>query len=246
MNNHKQSEIKTEILRIEQVKERTGLSRSNIYDRMNPESPRFDPCFPRQIKISSKAVGWSSTAVDAWIASRFNVNQPAIVVVPLVTQDKTTLDSKLEPITARATVTADKTQLFEQQIITVREYLIEQIRKGIPRVSCSEVMATIHLWENKPEDRAEFDKILERVIRTSHTENGILLGVNVCDKNKQPSETFFILARALGYAFDDQKKFCREEINKLYSFYDTSENKGKVRWLEYRNDWKERLIREKL
>ncbi|MDG1582987.1 AlpA family phage regulatory protein, partial [Pseudomonas sp. GOM6] len=58
------------ILRIRQVQERTGLSRSTIYDRLNPSSPRFDADFPRPVKIGAAAIGWIEEGVDKWIRSR--------------------------------------------------------------------------------------------------------------------------------------------------------------------------------
>ncbi|MGN4936400.1 helix-turn-helix transcriptional regulator [Aeromonas rivipollensis] len=47
-----------------------GLSRSTIYDRMNPKSKRFDPTFPRPISLGLASVGWSLNEVMDWIASR--------------------------------------------------------------------------------------------------------------------------------------------------------------------------------
>lgn len=58
------------ILRLKQVMERTGLSRSTIYDRMNPNSPRHDPSFPRQLSLGGDAVGWVESAIDNWVQSR--------------------------------------------------------------------------------------------------------------------------------------------------------------------------------
>ena len=52
------SSSKIHILRLKQLIERTGLSRSSIYDRMNPGSPRYDPSFPKQISLGLKSVGW--------------------------------------------------------------------------------------------------------------------------------------------------------------------------------------------
>lgn len=57
------------VLRLKQVLERVGLSRSTIYDRMNPASPRYDDTFPKQIKIGSSAVGWLESSISKWIES---------------------------------------------------------------------------------------------------------------------------------------------------------------------------------
>jgi prophage regulatory protein len=65
------------ILRLKQVIDRTGLSRSTIYDRMNPKSKRFDKSFPTPYKLNANAnsntgaVGWLESAIDEWIEQRF-------------------------------------------------------------------------------------------------------------------------------------------------------------------------------
>ncbi|MGU1716076.1 helix-turn-helix transcriptional regulator [Pseudomonas aeruginosa] len=61
------------ILRLRQVQERTGLSRSTIYDRININSPRYDQTFPRPVKIGLSAVGWLEESVNDWIRRRFDV-----------------------------------------------------------------------------------------------------------------------------------------------------------------------------
>lgn len=57
-------EPKRRILRRKQVEERTGLSRSTIYQRIE------DGRFPRQIALGSgkhAPVGWIESEVDDWI-----------------------------------------------------------------------------------------------------------------------------------------------------------------------------------
>ncbi|MCJ2366582.1 helix-turn-helix transcriptional regulator [Aeromonas dhakensis] len=58
------------IIRIKELSQLIGLSRSTIYDRLNPKSKRFDPSFPRPIKLGLASVGWNLCEVMAWIASR--------------------------------------------------------------------------------------------------------------------------------------------------------------------------------
>lgn len=57
------------MLTISQVVQRTGLSRSSIYSRINPASRFYDPTFPKQIRLSLKgsAVRWNAAAVNAWL-----------------------------------------------------------------------------------------------------------------------------------------------------------------------------------
>lgn len=58
--NEKINEI---VLRRKQVEQRTGLSRSTIYLRMQNEA------FPKPINLGGRAVGWLESEVDAWLAS---------------------------------------------------------------------------------------------------------------------------------------------------------------------------------
>ena len=58
------------ILRRPQVEELLGLKRSTIYDKLNRKSPRYDPTFPRPIRLGGNSVGWDSVALDRWIADR--------------------------------------------------------------------------------------------------------------------------------------------------------------------------------
>ena len=52
------------ILRLPEVKSKTGLGRSTIYVLMaNGE-------FPRSIRIGARAVGWLESDIDQWIETR--------------------------------------------------------------------------------------------------------------------------------------------------------------------------------
>ncbi len=57
------------ILRIEQVVIQTGISKSNIYDRMDKKSPRYDPTFPKQVELGRGAVGWYADEITDWVLS---------------------------------------------------------------------------------------------------------------------------------------------------------------------------------
>ncbi|UVI39238.1 helix-turn-helix transcriptional regulator [Qipengyuania spongiae] len=54
----------TKFLRFPVVIERTGLSRSTIYEMMDREE------FPRPVKIGARAVAWPADRLDAWMAER--------------------------------------------------------------------------------------------------------------------------------------------------------------------------------
>ena len=70
MGNESSGKSKLRILRIRQLRECIGLSRSTIYDRLNPMSPRYDSTFPRPIKLGKFAVGWVEEDIHRWIGSR--------------------------------------------------------------------------------------------------------------------------------------------------------------------------------
>ena len=55
------------ILRRKQVEERTGLSRSTIYLRIQ------EGTFPRPVNLGARAVGWLENEIEAWLASRLEI-----------------------------------------------------------------------------------------------------------------------------------------------------------------------------
>ncbi|RAS17580.1 AlpA family transcriptional regulator [Microvirgula sp. AG722] len=65
------------ILRRKQLESRIGLSRSTIYDKINPKSPCYDATFPKPISLGAEAVGWIESEVNAWIESRISVSRAA-------------------------------------------------------------------------------------------------------------------------------------------------------------------------
>ncbi len=56
------------ILRLPQVKTRTGLSRSTIYMRIAAGS------FPQSIRLGARAVGWIEADIDAWITRQIDAS----------------------------------------------------------------------------------------------------------------------------------------------------------------------------
>lgn len=61
------SEAHPSVIRLKQLSIRVGLSRSTIYDRINPRSSRYDATFPKPFKLGSFAVGWLEEDVSAWL-----------------------------------------------------------------------------------------------------------------------------------------------------------------------------------
>lgn len=57
-------------LRLPALKQKIGLSKSAIYQKNDPDSPYFDPTFPKPVKLGGRAVAWSSDAVNGWMESK--------------------------------------------------------------------------------------------------------------------------------------------------------------------------------
>ncbi|WP_423605689.1 helix-turn-helix transcriptional regulator [Sphingomonas sp. MS122] len=56
-----QTDIPDNILRIQTVLKRTGLSRSTMYRKME------NGTFPGNIRISTRCVGWRESAIAEWL-----------------------------------------------------------------------------------------------------------------------------------------------------------------------------------
>ena len=57
------------ILRLPNVLDRTGLSRSTVYLRVT------EGRFPRPVSLGARAVGWIETEVEEWIAHQIEVSR---------------------------------------------------------------------------------------------------------------------------------------------------------------------------
>jgi len=60
------------ILRLDQVRARTGFSRSSIYNLMAAGD------FPRKVALGPRSVGWVESEVEAWIAARIAASRPEL------------------------------------------------------------------------------------------------------------------------------------------------------------------------
>ena len=56
------------VLRLALVKQRTGLSRSSIYNRIK------EGTFPAQISLGPRTVGWLEVSIENWIQSRIELS----------------------------------------------------------------------------------------------------------------------------------------------------------------------------
>lgn len=57
-------------LRLKNVMKKMGISRSTIYDWLNPRSPRYDETFPKQRRLGRQSVGWLESDLNEWLMQR--------------------------------------------------------------------------------------------------------------------------------------------------------------------------------
>lgn len=68
------------ILRRVQLEQKIGLGRSAIYERLDPESPYYDPEFPRPISLGhgkNPPVGWIESEIDSWLNAQIQRSRSA-------------------------------------------------------------------------------------------------------------------------------------------------------------------------
>jgi prophage regulatory protein len=64
------SQLLDKVLRTKPMTEKSGVSRSSAYNKINPASKYFDPSFPKPIRLGARSIGWRESEIDTWIASR--------------------------------------------------------------------------------------------------------------------------------------------------------------------------------
>lgn len=60
------SKLLKQLLRLPQVRDAVGLSRSEIYRLMSLDPPKF----PQSIPLGERIVAWDSGEIQAWVAER--------------------------------------------------------------------------------------------------------------------------------------------------------------------------------
>ncbi|OTG87370.1 helix-turn-helix transcriptional regulator [Acinetobacter sp. ANC 3813] len=68
-----------QMLRLRELIKLIGLSRSSIYDRLNPRSKRYDPNFPKPVKLN-RASRWLVSEVEEWIRNKMSCRDRAASV----------------------------------------------------------------------------------------------------------------------------------------------------------------------
>ena len=57
------------IVRPANLKATVGIGKTLAYAKINPASDRYDPAFPKPVKLSTGCVGWLSSDLQAWLES---------------------------------------------------------------------------------------------------------------------------------------------------------------------------------
>lgn len=64
------------ILRRRDLEKRLRISRTTIYDRINPRSKRYDAAFPKPIRLGGgAAVGWLEHEISEWLQSQITASR---------------------------------------------------------------------------------------------------------------------------------------------------------------------------
>ena len=63
------------VLRARQAAAKLGIALSTINDWQHPKSPRFDPTFPKKIKLTAHSVGYLEHELEAWLQKRVEASR---------------------------------------------------------------------------------------------------------------------------------------------------------------------------
>ncbi len=58
------------MLRMKEVAKRTGLSKSTIYNKLDPASPHHDPQFPTRVRLTKSTVAFLESEIEAWLEQK--------------------------------------------------------------------------------------------------------------------------------------------------------------------------------
>lgn len=58
--------MSTQFLRLKKVVEKTGLSSTTIYRKMDEKDKAYDPKFPKSISLGGKSKAWIASEIEEW------------------------------------------------------------------------------------------------------------------------------------------------------------------------------------
>lgn len=62
-------------IKVSLVLAKTAMSKASLYNRLDSNSPFFDPTFPKQVKLSASPKGrvaWLESEINDWMNSRLS------------------------------------------------------------------------------------------------------------------------------------------------------------------------------
>ena len=59
-----------QILRLKEACKKLKLSRSTLYEKLNEKSRRYDPAFPKPVRLGLSAMGFFESELDKWLEAR--------------------------------------------------------------------------------------------------------------------------------------------------------------------------------
>ena len=60
-------EMEARLLRVEEVSAIIGYKRTAIWHKYKPDSPYYDPTFPKPIRLGRRTIAWNSREIQEWI-----------------------------------------------------------------------------------------------------------------------------------------------------------------------------------
>lgn len=64
------NQVSHRLIRMQEVQEMVGVSRSTVYDWINPNSPRFDDQFPKPVRLGMNSIAWVYAELECWLMKR--------------------------------------------------------------------------------------------------------------------------------------------------------------------------------
>jgi len=128
MNTQKSQTTPDTILRLREVLQKTGFSRSTLYNKIAKNE------FPHQVSLGARAVGWLKQEVDGWISERIRLRpnwateisddfREAAHAIPLTAQNRRIeFQRSIEPTVCVVPLGPDAPDLTQLHVVNTKLY----------------------------------------------------------------------------------------------------------------------------
>jgi len=72
---YNQSSIPIVLISGKQLQVQIRISHAGMYEKLDPSSPRYDPTFPKPIRISGRSIRFIQSEVNDWILARIQASR---------------------------------------------------------------------------------------------------------------------------------------------------------------------------